>query len=60
MEVGALSEWDGGITGSPESESVCSGPSEMTELVNPGSGLRLQPESGTWALLGKSLSLIST
>lgn len=60
MEVGALSEWGGGITGSSESESVCSGPSEMTELMNPGSGLRLQPGSGTRALLGKSLSLVST
>lgn len=52
MKVGALSEWGGGITGSSESESVCSGPSEMT--------LRLQPGSGTRALLGKSLSLVST
>lgn len=45
MEVGALNEWGGGITGSSESESVCSGPSAMIELMNPGSGLRLQPGS---------------
>lgn len=60
MEVGAPREWDGALLGLQNQSQCAQIPSEMTELMNRGSGLRLQPGSGTRALLGKSLSLIPT